>query len=147
MAVTSVENAYTLLTLSGVGVAPYSARGLSQSLEPISQASQLVRTINGALIDISAPQFRKYRSSISCSDHQAPALSGIWPGMEVTVECVCELGIGDGSAERPAVTGSTYTDGGITYYRPVLQMRVTGFNQTKDEYGHVTSWQLDLEEI
>lgn len=147
MPVLSVDNAYTLLTLTGIGVAPYSARGLSQTLTPISQSSQLVRTINGELISIAAPQFRKYRSSISCNDQQAPTLAGIWPGMTVTVECVCELGTGSGTPDRPAVSGSTYTDGGISYYRPVLEMRVVGFSQTKDEYGHQTSWQLDLEEI
>lgn len=147
MPVLNVENAYTLLTLTGVGVAPYAARGLSQSLEPISQAANFMRTINGSLVDISAPQFRKYKSTISCTDQTAPTLSGIWPGMVVTVECIAELGVGDGTSDRPAVSGSTRVDGGLTFFRPVLTMLVTGFSQTTDEYACQTAWQLELEEV
>lgn len=147
MPVIAVENAYTLLTLTGIGVAPYSARGLSQSLEPISQAANMVRTVNGTLIDISAPQFRKYRSTISCSDQQAPPLAGVWQGKQVVVECVAELGVGDGTPDRDRVAGSTYTDGGIEYYRPILTMLVTNHSQTRDEYGAATNWTLELEEV
>ena len=49
----------SMLTLSGVGVPPYSARGLTQSLEPIDGAAQLRRTVNGALADLSYEPFRK----------------------------------------------------------------------------------------
>lgn len=147
MPVLNVENAYTVLTLSGAGVAPYSARGVSQSLQPIAQASQLVRTINGELIDITPPQFRKYASTISCTDIEAPALGGIWPGMQLVVECVAELGVSGGTVDRPAVAGSTHTEEGITYYRPILTMLVRNFQQTTDEYGRQTSWTLDLEEV
>lgn len=142
-----LPNAFTVLTLTGMGVAPYSARGLSQTLEPIPQATQVVRTINGELIDIAPAQFRKYRSTISCSDVDAPALSGIWPGQTLTVSCIAELGSISGAIERPAVAGSTRTEDGVTYYRPILTMRVTNFSQTTDEYGHVTSWTLTLEEV
>ena len=63
-----------VLTLSGIGVPPYSARGASQTLEPIASSQQLRRTINGELIDISRAEFRKYRSTISCVDQQPPAV-------------------------------------------------------------------------
>ena len=63
-----------MLTLSGIGVPPYSARGASQTLEPIQASQQLRRTINGELIDISRAEFRKYRSTISCVDQQPPAV-------------------------------------------------------------------------
>lgn len=147
MPVNNVTNAWTLLTLTGMGVAPYSARGCSQSLEPIAQAARMARTVNGTLVDISVPQFRKYKSSISCADQKAPTLAGIWPGMILTVECIAELGVGDGTPDRDAVADSTYTDGGITYFRPVLTMAVVNFSQTTDEYGAQTSWTLDLEEV
>ena len=62
-----------VLILSGIGVPPYSARGASQTLEPIQASQQLRRTINGELIDISRAEFRKYRSTISCADQLPPA--------------------------------------------------------------------------
>ena len=48
-----------MLTFSGIGVPPYSARGASQTLDPIQASQQLRRTINGELIDISRAEFRK----------------------------------------------------------------------------------------
>lgn len=142
-----LPNAYTVLTLTGMGVAPYSARGLTQSLTPISAALHMRRTINGTLVDLGQAQFRKYRSTISGTDQKSPTVGGIWPGALLTVECIAELAVSGGSADRPAVTGSTYTDGGVTYYRPVLQMRVVGFSLDQDEYGAQVSWSLELEEV
>lgn len=139
----------TLLVLSGMGVAPYSARGLSQSIEIVDAAKSMRRTINGVLRDVSEPQFRKYKTTISCNDQDAPALDGYFPGMEVVVDCVAELSfaIHSGAPARPVVTGSERTENGFTFYRPQLTMLVTGFNETKDEYGATTSWTLDLEEV
>jgi hypothetical protein len=139
----------TLLVLSGVGVPPYSARGLTQTLEPIEASTQLRRTVNGALVDLSYEPFRKYKSTISCQDYEPPAVDGIWPGQVVTVECVAELCFptATGSPARPALTGSERTDGDFTFYRPVLVMRVAGFSLSRDEYGAAVSWQLQLEEI
>jgi hypothetical protein len=51
------------LQLYGVGVPPYSARGISQSLAPIAQAGNIVRAIAGNLLDLSYSPFRKYKSS------------------------------------------------------------------------------------
>ena len=80
-----------LLTLGGIGVPAYSARGLTQSLEPIDAAVQLRRTVNGALADLSYEPFRKYKSTISCQDQEPPAVDGVWPGQLVEVGCVAEL--------------------------------------------------------
>lgn len=137
----------TDLVISGNGVAPYSVRGLTQTLEPISAAANLRRTINGTLLDVSAPQFRKYRSTISCADFETPALDGVWPGMLLTVDCAAYLcyPVG-GSPGREVVEGSEYTDGNYVFYRPRLSMRVMNHTQSKDEYGAVTAWSLDLEE-
>jgi len=138
----------TLLTITGAGVPPYSARGLQQTLTPIQAASVLKRTVNGALQDISAVQFRKYSSAITCTDQQAPAFAALWPGMNVTVECVAELICFSGIPfERPAVAGSVVALDGYTIYRPRLEMRVTAFNEQIDEYGRTVQWELDLEEI
>lgn len=139
----------TLLKISGVGMSPYAARGLTQTLGPIEQAKNIRRTINGESIDLSAEQFRKYASVITGSDQMPPGVDGIWPGHIVEVECIGELQyvtIG-GSAARPKVAGSERTEGIYTYYRPVLDMRVMDFDQTFDEWNAQVSWTITLEEI
>ena len=138
-----------VLTLSGIGVPPYSARGASQTLEPIGSSQQLRRTINGELIDISRAEFRKYRSTISCVDQQPPAIDGVWPGRVLTMGCISELSYltAGGAPARPLGSGSARTEGDYTFYRPSLTMRVVAFSQDTDEYGAVVSWSLQLEEV
>lgn len=140
----------TLLKLTGIGVAPYSARGLTQTLAAIDQAAQVRRTINGVLVDLGMAAFQKYKSTISCNDQLPPVCDGVWPGRSVEVECVAELCYvtSGGSAQRPAVAGSTRVEGALTYYRPVLQMRViSGPTMSTDEWAAGVNWQMDLEEI
>ena len=138
-----------VLTLSGIGVPPYSARGASQTLEPIGSSQQLRRTINGELIDISRAEFRKYRSTISCVDQQPPAIDGVWPGRVLTVGCISELSYltAGGAPARPLGSGSSRTASDYTFYRPSLTMRVVAFSQDTDEYGAAVSWSLQLEEV
>jgi hypothetical protein len=142
-------NYLTLLSISGIDVPPYATRNLTQTLEPINQAKQTRRTVNGTLKDISAAQFQKYKSTITCTDQQSPGLDGIWPGLQVTVDCVGELSYKTsvGSPERPVVTDSSRTDGDWTFYRPQLIMRVISYSIQTDEYGGAVGWQLDLEEV
>lgn len=155
-------NANTNLVISVMGVPLYSARGLTQTLAPIQQAVQLDRTVNGAMIDLSQSQFRKYASTISCNDQEPPSTDRVWPGLAVEVQCVAELAFPtpDGETEtasesesssenefgRVAVQGSIRQSGAFTFYRPVLQMVVTGFSIQRDEYGDVVSWNMTLEE-
>jgi len=138
-----------VLTLSGIGVPPWSARGASQTLEPIQASQQLRRTVNGDLIDISRAEFRKYRSRISCADQQPPAVDGVWPGQVVTVGCISELSYltAGGAPSRIPVAGSSRTEGAYTFYRPSLTMRVVSFSQDTDEYAAEVSWSLELEEV
>jgi hypothetical protein len=140
--------ANTVLEISGPGIADYSARGATQTLDPIDAASVMARTVNGALIDLSPAQMRKYKSSIKCNDTESPALDGVWPGMVLTVSCIAELGFktAGGTPGRPVVTGSSRTSGAWTYFRPQLSMRVVGYSVSRDEYGAMTDWSLDLEE-
>jgi hypothetical protein len=145
----SGDNYLTLLSIQGIDLPPYATRSLTQTLEPIDQAKQTKRTVNGALKDVSAPQFQKYKSTITCTDQQDPGLDGVWPGLQVVVDCVSELSYktATGSPERTAVSGSSRTDGDWTFYRPQLTMRVTGYSTQTDEYGAAVGWQLDLEEV
>jgi hypothetical protein len=137
----------THLVISGLGFSPYAARGLTQTLAPIEQAKQLRRTASGKLVDISVEQFRKYRSTISCTDHRVPAIDGIWPGMVVTVSCIAELShpVG-GSPSRPVVAGSLREEDGYVFYRPVLVMRVVDVGPSTDEFAAEVAWTLELEE-
>jgi hypothetical protein len=70
--------------------------------------------------------------------------------MTVTVDCAVELCYrtgNPGSPYRPAVSGSTYTQGAFTFYRPVLTMMVRDVKHTFDEWKHNNGWELDLEEV
>lgn len=145
-------NSDTLLIISSFGNMLYQARGLSQTLTVIGEATQLERTINGDLIDISAAQFRKYASKItSPSDVNAPPLDGVFPGMLVTVQCAVSLSYltsgGNGPHHRTVVSGSLYTDGAYTFYRPELSMRVRTVETHFDEWKNIVGWTLDLEEV
>ena len=112
----------TELTITGIDLVPFSSRGLTQTLEPIDQSKVLKRTVNGALVDVSQAQFRKYKSTITCTDREAPALSGIYPGQEVTVGC-------------------------IAAHKPTLTMLVVSFTTSFDEWNADNAWQLELEEV
>ncbi len=138
----------TLLVISGQGVQPFSARGLTQTWAPIEGAWVPGRTINYKLVNLAPEKARLYSTTISCTDHEAPAWEGVWPGIELTVDCVFEFGFktGVGAAERPVIPFSSRLVGDYTYYRPQLVIVVTSFTGSRNEYGHFTEWQLQGEE-
>ena len=137
----------TDLVLSGLGVTPYSARGLTERLEPID-AGAVRRTVNGTLVDVSDTAFRKYSLSLSASDQEPPAFDSVWRGMEVTVDAVSRLAYATGgSPGRTIVPGSNVVVGGFTTYRPRLTMLVVDWSQDKDEWQAGVGWSLDLEEV
>jgi hypothetical protein len=145
-------NSDTLLQISSFGNMLYQARGLTQTLEVIGEATQQDRTINGTLVDLSVAQFRKYASTInSDSDVNTPPLDGVFPGMIVTVQCVVGLAYlttgGNGPHHRTEVSGSSYTEGAYTFYRPELTMMVKKVRTQFDEWKNVVGWSLDLEEV
>lgn len=142
-------NSFTVLRMVGIGVPPYSARGLKQTLAHIDQASQLRRDVNGNLADISFSGFRKYKSTISGQDQFPPNFDGMWPGRVVTVDCISELSYTTelGNPARTVVPGSDIVDGLHTRYRPRLNMRVLAYSTDQDEYGADVSWTMDLEEV
>ena len=143
-------NADTLLSISGFGTLLYQARGLTQTLELIPEATDLERSVNGTLVDLSNPIFRKYKSKITCTDINAPPLDNIWPGMVVTVDCAISLCYptgNPGSPARPEVSGSSRTDGSFTFYRPIMEMLVVNVTQHLDEWKAAIGWDLELEEV
>jgi hypothetical protein len=137
---------------SAPGVNPYSARGLRGTMRPIAMASGdglLARTVNGTLVDLSAPQMRKYRLEIAGEDMAPPALDGMWVGMQVTVNSHVQLAYltAGGSPGRTPVTGSVTVDGNYTYYCPSFQMLVVDLQLERQEWAAVVTWSLVLEEI
>lgn len=137
------------LVISGLNLPPSSIRGATQTLEPIGSSELTRRTVNGTLIDISDSIFRKYKSTISCTDQAPPAFNNIWPGTQLTVKCIAELcyKTTGGSASKSVVSGSSRTDGDYTFYRPELTMMLLSFNYDTDEYGASVNWSMELEEI
>jgi len=138
----------TLLTISGIGIAPFSARGAHQTLEPIEATRKLARSVNGVAIDISPPQMRKYATHITCDDMNSPAIDSIWPGMQLTIGCISELSfLTGGSAGRAMVSGSLRFVDSYSFYRPQLVVLVTAFSIDTDEWGAMVSWSLEGEEV
>lgn len=141
---------WTVLELNGMGVVPYSTRAAVQTLEPIEQAGAgIYRDVNGVLRQAGGTSFRKYKSTISCTDMRPFAIDGVWPGKLVTVGCIQTLAYltAGGSPQRTPVTGSSFTEGLWTFYRPQLAMMVISFSIQEDEYGAEVGWSMSLEEI
>lgn len=143
----------TELVISGEGMPPTSVRGITETLEPIDN-----------------PLFDKYRLSLSCADKNAPAFDalrvGVWRrtvngglvdlsgnGSIVTVDCISELaGKLTGSPpaytpNRTVVSGSGRTADGYYFYRPQLVVGLVSKSQETDEYGAITQWEAEFEEI
>ena len=143
-------SADTLLSLSGMGTFQYQARGLTQTLTLIPEATDNERSVNGTLVNLANPIFRKYQSKITCTDVDAPPLDGVWPGMQLTVECAASFAYltgNPGSPARPEVSGSSYTQGSFTFYRPVLTMLVKSYSENFEEWKGDMGWTIDLEEV
>lgn len=151
----ALDTTGTILTIhetstSGVGLLPlYSARGLSQTLEPIDATVSQDRTVNAELVDLSLVRFRKYRSVISANDVRPPSRDDIWPGMTVTVECACLRSyptIG-GSAARTPVTGSSFAEGDFTFYRPTFTFMIGKMTGRFEEWEAGNDWSVAMEEV
>jgi hypothetical protein len=146
---TALRITFDLSTAPGIN--PYSARALHGTLSPIEAGQgldKLARNVNGGLIDISAPQFRKYRLEVRGNDQAPPALDGLWVGMLVNVNSLVELGYqtADGTPTRSPVAGSVRVEGDFTYYCPQFRMRVVHWHQERDEWDAAVAWSLELEE-
>jgi hypothetical protein len=138
----------SVLQISVMGVPLYSARGLSQTLEPIAASKNQRRSINGILTNVAHSQFCKYISKITCTDARTPAVDGIWPGLTVVVDCAAFLSYpAGGLPHRTVIAGSAFTEGSFTFYRPRLTMMITTTTLQVDEWAGTVPWEIDLEEI
>lgn len=129
---------------------PFSARGLTQTLVEFggSASGALIReTIDGRTIDLTPPWMRKYESTVTCTDGSIPILDGAFRGVLCSVQCACELSYWTGGTpDRPVVPGSEREEGGVTFYRPELVMRVTAIHRSFQEWQAKNAWQVDLRE-
>ena len=121
--------AHTLLSIDNIDFSQWAVRCISMTLTPIDQAANVARDCRGMLADISLAQFRQYKVTISCTDHEAPQLTGIWPGQDVTIVCIPGLGVPDD------------TTGQLT-----ILAKVTAWNTERDEWAAEVAWSLEAEQ-
>jgi hypothetical protein len=120
---------YTLLAIDGIDFSDYAVRGITMTLTPINQAANNARDCRGELVDISLAQFRQYKVKITCTDHEAPELTDIWPGQDITITCIPGLGAAN-------TTGDVLT----------ILAKVTTWNTSRDEWAAEVAWELDAEQ-
>lgn len=139
----------TLLSFEEIEIPTDAARKIQETIE-LDYEPDLVRTWNGTLIDLTPPQMRKYRVTLTCSDMGAPALDGVWTGRTLTVNCISDFGAGTISSdggERNAVEGSEREEGGFNYYRPQLVTMVESYTIDTNEWDAIVGWTLVLREV
>lgn len=140
----------TLLIMTPIGVPLYSARGLTQTVAPITEAKPTpVRTVNGEVRFLGGSQMRKYNSTISFNDQHPPPFGELWPGDTIVVDCVFEFSYltHTGSPERTPVEDSEHEVGDFTLYRPRMAFMIVDFSKSFSEYPHYYSAQLVLTEV
>ena len=120
---------YTLLAIDGIDFSQYAVRGITMTLEPIDQAKNVARDCRGELADISLAQFRQYKVTVTCTDHEAPELTDVWPGQDVTITCVPGL-------------GAANTSGDVL----TIPAKVTTWNTSREEWAAEVAWQLEAEQ-
>jgi hypothetical protein len=120
----------TLLQIDGVDFSPWAVRGLTMTLSPIDAAKALARDCRGALVDISLAQFRQFKTSITCTDFEAPELTDVWPGKDITIICIPGLGVSSIPSPDDVLT---------------ILAKVTSWNTSRDEWAAEVAWQLEAE--
>jgi hypothetical protein len=120
---------YTLLAIDDIDFSQYAVRGITMTLEPIEQAANVARDCRGALADISVAQFRQHKVTISCTDHEVPELTDVWPGQDITITCIPGLGAANSSDDVL-----------------VILAKVTAWNTSRDEWAAEVAWSLEAEQ-
>jgi hypothetical protein len=127
----------TLLQIDEIDFSDYAVRELTMTLAPIVTGNELVRNVDGGLMDWSSIQFRKFAITISCGDLDPPAFMDIWPGKIIHVRCINDL-----IAPSGGTADLISTDGTIS-----LVAMVSGWKSSRDDWGAITSWELDAQEV
>jgi hypothetical protein len=122
---------YTLLAIDNIDFSDYAVRGITMTLAPIDQAANVARDCRGALADISVAQFRQFKVTITCTDHEAPVLTDIWPGQDVTITCIPGLGASNTGTSVDVLT---------------ILAKVTAWNTSREEWAAEVAWSLEAEQ-
>lgn len=117
----------TVLEMTGIDIPDDAIRGLRATLRPIVSGS-LEYDVNGNLVDMTLPTHRKYSLSLECTDFDAPELTGVYRGHEVTVKILPGHGVVEGTDNEP-----------IT-----LQMMVDDWETGVEELEADTAWTMSL---
>jgi len=125
----TISPPYTLLAIDAIDFSDYAVRGITMTLEPIDQSKALVRDCLGHLVDISLFQFKQFKVTITCTDNEAPVLTGIWPGQDVTITCIPGMGAHNS-------TGDVL----------IIGAKVTSWNTSRKEWDAEIAWQLEAEQ-
>lgn len=137
----------SVLFINIIGFPPGSCRGVNQTLKLIQEAASFRRTVNFNLKNTAPARAMKYAIEITCTDSNAPALNGIFPGAAIVVDCVSEINRPTADAAlRLAVPGSEYVVGDFTISRPRLNMTITDFQLDSVETDATVGWRLTAEE-
>lgn len=123
----------TDLVFTKIGLGDYCARGVTETKEPIDEAANLARDVNGNLLDLSNPAFQKWRFTWSGDDLDFPAAGGMWPGMEFTVTPLVNLASGGTGATGATGSGS-------------VNVRLKSLRFEYDEWGAAKRWQITAEQ-
>jgi len=81
----------TDLVISGADLAPFSARGVSQSYSPDNAAAKIRRTVNRKAVALRFGTEDKLRTSVSCDDMAAFAADRIYIGKAVDVDFAIDM--------------------------------------------------------
>lgn len=163
----------TILTVTGVGLPPLSARQCTQILEMVP-LGKLCRTVNGKLLYTGDKMHQKYTTLIKGADKHPAGFDALQRGQHVQVGCIQRLWQEGSSAViqlgRPAVEGSILVmdvqqkllsfiqeeptvirilveEKAYISYRPILEMCLTEMNLSTIEWESGSEWYLRLEEI
>lgn len=128
----------TLLTLSGIGFPPYSARGCQQTLQLIQQPA-LHRTVNGQLMAVANPLFQKYRTVIEGADKHPPALDNLSMGHPVTVGCIQRLWQEVHNVSTPGAAIDLDTCPSIRLGRPAVEGSIVVINDVRQPIAFTPS--------
>lgn len=142
----------TILTIKDAGndlLPLYSAVGLRQTVDYIDGSLLQARTVNGELVNLSLARFRKLRTVISAKHIRPPSIDLIYPGRIVTVECatIFSYATSGGTPGRSVVSGSTFTEGNFTFYRPSITCMIGKPSVAFDEWEADHEWSIPMEEV
>lgn len=148
---------------------PKGARyAIDMSLDPIAEAAEVVRAVDGSAVSLGMDGFRLYDVSISCSDHNIAPIAGIWPGDTLTIHASVELtdpgpavmlsrepvpgSVRAHSADGTVIAtpeGRTVNVPGASYfsYRPILNVMVTGKSARSTEWKASSAWSISATEL